>query len=432
MANDTPSSQNPKKSNISSIKQTGESVPQEVKELYNKTPKSRQALWKKKYDPAANRVDNYFKKKLDERSSTFDTHRQSAMNTNFISEKSIKPVDEDEDFKKAQQASGEAKATALEINTALSQKVINQTELLKLNTKMMLQLQKAHDLLSSALIKRDNDLRNQFTSKLNEATGYVSKELNLMRDEIEELKKNDDVEKLTTINACKDDLKKLWIRFTYKDDVNQYREKRNPPLVMKDILNQLSININKIQWPIETASFQTRKFSQDQLPETALECTFINSTIANKVKYAIINFNNQLEGQGKTNLIRYRVATDWSYHVRRVLKYCNEMRKCGVINKVVVTNDGIKVFHKEMQRKYTARKAAIDKEDNIVQYSNTRIATSTYVNSIIQLDLLRKDLQDYNFNLTAIEVYNEKYYAKPFDDRLKIRKEFDALVDAVT
>lgn len=415
-----------KKSNISAIKQTKESIPQEVQELYNKPSSStRQKLWKKKPDPSENRIVNYFRKKNNERSSTFDINRQPSLNLNLNSQNPIKSINENEEFKKSQTASAEAKATALEINAHLQQKNANQADLLKLNTKMILQMQNAHELLSTALIKRDSELTNQFTSKLSEATEFVSKELNVIRKEIEEIKSNDEIEKLATISACKDDLKKLWIRFTFIDDVTQYREKNNPPMVAKDILSQLNINLNKIMWPIESASFQIKKFSRDQLLETALAITFINSTIANKVKYFIINFNTQLEELGKTNLIRYRVATDWSYQVRKILKYCNEMKRCGTVNKVMVTNDGIKVFHEEIQRTNAPMKSSA--ENGVIDTQLNAISRKTsLVNSIKQLDSLRVELKDFNYYVSVVEAYNDDYYAKRQDERLKIRKEFNS------
>lgn len=414
-----------RKSNISAIKQTKESIPQDVQELYNKPSSStRQKLWKKKPDPSENRIVNYFRKKNNERSSTFDTNRQPAINTNLNSPNPIKSINENEEFKKSQTASAEAKATALEINASLQQKNISQDDLLQLNTKMILQMQNAHELLSTALIKRDSELTNQFTLKLNEATEFVSKELNVIRKEIEEIKSSDDVEKLATITACKDDLKKLWIRFTFIDDVIQYREKNNPPMVSKEILNQLNINLNKIMWPIESANFQIKKFSRDQLPETALAITFINSTIANKVKYSIINFNNQLEELGKTNLIRYRVATDWSYQVRKILKYCNEMKRCGALNKVMVTNEGIKVFHEEIQMTNVPKKPSTENSVMDIQLNVISRKTSL-INSIKQLDSLRVELKDFNYYVSVIEAYNDDYYAKRQDERLKIRKEFN-------
>lgn len=422
MSSQTPSTSTEirKQSNIPLIKQTKSSIPQEVKDLYNKPSTSRRQLWKQKPDPTANRIVNYFRKKNDNRSSAFETNRQSTLNPNLNPTIPIKLITECEDFKQSQKASAEAKAKALELSQAVQNKTVNQTDLLKLNSQMIIQMQNAHDLLSSAIIKRDNEIATQFASKINEATECISKELNVMRKEIDQLKSNDDIEKLSTINACKDDLKKLWIRFTYIEDITAYREKNNPPMVVKDILNQLDINLNKILWPIESASFKIKKFSYDQLPETALECTFINSTIADKVKFSIIKFNNNLEDNGRMNLIRYRVATDWSYQVRKILKCCNEMRKCGIVNKVAVTNEGIKVFHKEIHRTQLPRHNV---KDNPLS-QNTLTTTSSVVNSIKQLDSLRMELQDYNCYAPATEVYNHEYFEKPLEERLMTRNEF--------
>ena len=419
------STSNNNRSNISSIKQTNESVPQEVRELYNKPTNSRRKIWKQKPDPSTNRIVNYFQKKNQERSLTFEGNRQPAMNVNLTTHNSIASINENEEFKKSQIAASGAKATALELNSFLQQNNVNHTELLKLNTKMVLQMHEAHEKLSSAMINRDKEITTQFASRLNEATTYIANEISSMRKEVEEIKSNDEVEKLATINACKQDLKKLWIRFTYLDDINQYREERNPPKVVKEILNQLNINLNKIMWPIESASFQTKKFSRNEVPETALECTFVNSTIANRVKSSIINFNTQLEICGKTNLIRYRVATDWSYQVRRILKYCNEMKRCGTLNKVMVTNEGIRVLHDKIYKSYSLNKANSQQLNDVHMNENPISITSSVVNSIRQLDRLRAEIKDYNYHASVIEVYNEEYYEKTLEERIKMRQELE-------
>ncbi|KAL7021205.1 hypothetical protein ACKWTF_011801 [Chironomus riparius] len=213
--------------------------------------------------------------------------------------------------------------------------------------------------------------------------------------------------------ACKIDLMKMWIRFTYVADVNELKEMKNPPLAVKSILSQLRIDLRNVQWPIEAAHFQTKTFSFDQqLPETALECTFINSTIANRVKTEIRKFNSQLEADEKTHMIRYRVATDWSFPVRRILKICNEMKRCDVVDKVLITNDGIKVLHEEIERNGpgTSKQSSMK-------------ASSSTINSMHQLDSLRRQIQDYNFKIPANTVYSQKYFEMSFDNRLKMRSE---------
>lgn len=100
------------------------------------------------------------------------------------------------------------------------------------------------------------------------------------------------------------------------------------------------------------------------------------------------------------------------------------MRRCGAIDKVMVTNEGIRVFHKEIKRTCPSRKTIADKNDDEATLLS-RNATSTLVNSINQLNQLRVELRDYNFYVPVTEVYNEEYYDKPLEDRLEIKREFN-------
>ena len=125
-----------KQSNITAIKQTNKSIPQEVKDLYTRNPKTRQKLYQ------ANKIQSYFKGKADDRTLTFDNNRQPSVNTNLVATKTLKPLNEDEFFLKAQHVSGEAKAIAVEINNALLKKDVSHAQLVTLNTKMMLKVEK--------------------------------------------------------------------------------------------------------------------------------------------------------------------------------------------------------------------------------------------------------------------------------------------------
>lgn len=405
--------------NISSIKQTTAAIPQEIRDLYSKSPKSRQDSFKSKSNLKHTRIVEYFKKGVTGRTTTFSANRPSAEKNVSLSANEIDPINCDENFIKAQQTSAEAKILAAEMNRLLQKKEINVNELIVLNTKMILKSQESQDYLSNAMMKRDEQMMIKISKKLNECTEYVTNELNQVRQDIEVIKSNDEVEKMSTVMACKKDLTKIWIRFTFVEDINELRANKNPPAIVKEILSQLRIRMDKIQWPIESASFQSKKFSVDQTaPETALECTFVNSTIANRVKTEMRNFNNALETEGKTHLIRYRVATDWSYPVRRILKLCNEMKPFEVVNKVLITNDGIKVLHKEIERESASN------DRPTISTQTARRASSSFVNSFAQLDFLRNQLQDYNYKIPAATVYDKEYFDNSYDQRMKLRKDF--------
>ena len=418
MADDT-NPQTSKAFNITAIKQTTAAVPQEVRDLYARSPKSRQKNFKSKNNLKNTRIVDYYKKGVAGRTTSFNANRPSVENDVPRSVGEIDSIVCDDSYIKAQQASAEAKILATEMNQMLQKKEINANELILLNTRMILKTQESQDHLTNAMKKRDEQMLIQMTKKLNDCTDYVTNELNQVRQDIEEIKSNDEVEKMNTVMACKKDLTKIWIRFTYVEDINELRANKNPPAIVKEILSQLGIKMDKIQWPIESASFRSKTFSIEQTtPETALECVFVNSTIANRVKTEIRNFNIALETEEKTHMIRYRVATDWSYPVRRILKVCNEMKRFEVVNKVLITNDGIKVLHKEIER-------ANGKNDKqTTSMHATRKANSSFVNSHAQLDSLRNQLQDYNYKIPAASVYGKDYFNNSFEQRKKMRHEF--------
>lgn len=399
---------------IATIRQTNSSVPQEVKDLYSKNVPDKKTIGKtKNFDPSKNnKISDYYKKKDTERmlirTQMFDQNRHKVTNhTPSTSSGPLQALTKDENYIKSQQASLEAKELGMKAVTMQQTKDYDIRTVTETNTKMMIKLQESQDFLLKAISKRDDEVAKNVGQKFNECTDYIGNELNRVQNDIKELKTNDDVESIQTVMACQKDLKKLWIRFTYLEDIEQLRSKMSPPQVVKEIINQMNIRITDMQWPVEAAVFKSKRFSESQhVPETALECTFVNSTITNRVKMEFRKFNNQLEKDNKAHLIRYRVATDWSFSVRRILKICNELRRCDIIAKVMLTNDGIKLLHKEI---------------DIVSSTGKWKTSSSLVNSMKQLDTLRKNLNDFNWQVTAAEVYSSDYFQKPQNERLKIR-----------
>ncbi|KAL7045864.1 hypothetical protein ACKWTF_002375 [Chironomus riparius] len=214
------------------------------------------------------------------------------------------------------------------------------------------------------------------------------------------------------IHLCSRDLKRVWIRFVYSSDAENLRDK-NSYRSIGEMLSQLNIKINMSQYPIESFFYQAKKFSADQVtPEIALCCTFVNPTIASIVKNGLRNFNKRLEENGQPNLIRYKINSDWSYEIRSILKPCNEMKHWGVLDKVLVTNDGIKVHHKELQR------------------SNGSTYSSSFVNSFKKMDSLRKKIEDFNYTVPTLQTYNSEYFKKTIDERSKIRDNYALQLDS--
>lgn len=171
----------------------------------------------------------------------------------------------------------------------------------------------------------------------------------------------------------------------------------------------MNIKIDLAQYPIESFFYQTKKFEADQvIPEIALCCIFVNPTLASVVKNGVRNFNKYLEDNDQANFIRYKVSTDWSYNIRAILKPCNEMRRFNVIDKVLVTIDGIKVYHEEMSHPEQPER----------KYS------TTFVNSMKKLDILRRKLRDFNFSVPAVEAYNKEYFNKSFNERKSLRDNY--------
>ncbi|KAL7020908.1 hypothetical protein ACKWTF_011675 [Chironomus riparius] len=400
-------------SSVSEIRQINEAIPQEVKEMYAKTSVNRKRGYKpRNFDGAGStRILDFFKKQDNERKSMFNANRPNATQQPT---KQLKTVNQEDYFINANKASLEARTLAEEINEILIDKEkIDVKNLIIKNTQMIMKMQESQECLTAAMISRDTQIMGQMTKRMAECNEFFTNEVNEIRQDIEDIKAKDDVEKMSTVMACKRDLMKIWIRFTYVDDVNELKDMKNPPLAVKTIMSQLKIDLSNIQWPVESAHFQLKTFSANQqAPETALECTFVNSTIANRVKMGIRNFNNRLEEDGKIHLIRYRVATDFSFTVRRIVKICNELKRCEVVDKVLITNDGIKVLHKEIER-----------SNQKTSMQQVKKASSSLVNSMSQLDSLRRMLQDFNFKVPANMVYNQAYFEMSHEKRLEMRNE---------
>jgi hypothetical protein len=387
----------------SSTPQKSGKVPDEVTKLYGASAKNTRQQRTKHYNQANMRnkslkITDHFTRSNSTRSSRYNENRENLlMDDKQSSDNSMDEIDT-------------LLSSALNVSTEYEQltkhEELDVKQLFAVMSNMNKTMLELITQLKKAIVTKNEKTINKFTSELKSCTSFISNEINYVKKEINDIKRNDETECLRMIHLCSRDLKRVWIRFAYSSDAEHYRNK-NSYASIKDLLSQLNIQINMSQYPIESFFYQAKSFSADQLtPEIALCCIFVNSTLASIVKNGIRTFNRKLEEQGQSSLIRYKINTDWSYEIRSILKPCNEMRRCNVIEKVFITNDGIKIYHKELQR------------------GNGSTYTSTFVNSFRKLDSLRKKLNDFNCTVPALQAYNSDYFTKSLDDRSKIRNNF--------
>jgi hypothetical protein len=400
------SSSDPISNELNVSPQKAGTVPAEVVNLYSKKKTVQRTKHYSKDTPEKAKqmkMNSYLTKLTDTRTNRFDSNRiNSATNSNSL------PENPDIALNELNDVLAEANSLSSEYNLLLQNEDIDVKALFKMMGRMNKNMLNMMIQLKSVIETKNNAIVNSFTNKLKNCTSFISNEINYVKKEIDKVKRNDEIECLKTIQACSRDLKRIWIRFVYANDAEEARNKNNHAAI-KVILSQLNVPINMAQYPVESFYFQSRTFSPDQLiPEIALCCIFANSTLATVVKNGIVNFNRHLEEKNQQHLIRYKVSTDWSYNIRLILKPCNEMRRFDLIDRVFITNDGIKVYHRELERYDQPGKNS----------------TMTIVNSMKKLDILRRKLKDYNFTVPASETYNGDYFNKSFNERKSLRDNF--------
>jgi len=282
---------------------------------------------------------------------------------------------------------------------------------------------KMNDLIN-AMNSRHNLLINQFQSSQAKHTDFVTSEINALRCEIDQVKINhhDEIEVLQTIDSCRSDLKRLWIRFKFRGEAQEIRSRGNYPAEIKKILDKIGIKFNLGILPIETAFFQDRKFGSNTIPEIALCCNFVNSTIARRVKIDIANFNKCLEEKGQSDMIRYFTTVSWSENVWNILRICFDLKDNGLVNSAFVTNEGIKIQHE-------INLASEDPNETVVDPNPPKKVT-VKINSMVALDNLRKTILDFNHQIPAAQVYSTEYFKMSREQRKEFRtnqegQEFD-------
>ena len=273
--------------------------------------------------------------------------------------------------------------------------------MLEMNKSMLEMMTK----FKTAVEDRNKFIISTFKDQIKDSTSFINNEINYVKREIDVIKKDDEIECIKTIQSCSLDLKKVWIRFACFKEAKDLRN-ANSHAAIQEIFTQMNVKLDMAHYPLETFFFQNRRFSREQLiPETALCCVFASSALATIVKNGIKKFNKSLVENNQAHHIKYSLSTDWSFNIRQILKPCIEMKRFDVVEGVLVTNDGIKVYHKE-----------IDHEE--------RKSRTTFVNSMNKLDILRKILIDFNYTVPAKQAYNKEYFGKSFDERKAIRNNY--------
>lgn len=274
---------------------------------------------------------------------------------------------------------------------------------------------KTNDLIQ-AMNDRHNLLIRQLSASQSKHTDFVASEINALRCEIDQVKSShqEEIETLQIIDSSRSDLKKFWIRFKFRGEAQDIRGRGNYPTEIKKILDKMGIKFNLGILPLESAFFQDRKFGGSSIPEIALCCNFVNSTIARRVKIDIANFNKGLEEKGQSDLVRYFTTVSWSENVWKILRICFEIKGNGLLNSAFVTNEGIKV-------QYETDLAPEDPNDTVVDPPKV---VTTKINSMSALDELRKSINDFNYQLPAVQVYNSEYFNLSTEQRKEFRMNY--------
>ncbi|CAG9803587.1 unnamed protein product [Chironomus riparius] len=272
---------------------------------------------------------------------------------------------------------------------------------------------------TNELIQAMNDRHNLFvlqsSTSQSKHTDFVISEINALRCEIDQVKSShqEEIETLQIIDSSRADLKKLWIRFKFRGEAQEIRGKGNYPAEIKKILDKMGIKFNLGILPLESAFFHDRKFGGSSIPEIALCCNFVNSTIARRVKIDIANFNKALEEKGQSEIIRYFTTVSWSENVWRILRICFDIKGNGLLKSAFVTNEGIKI-------QYETDSAPEDPNETVVDTDSLKVITAK-INSMSALDELRKSIGDFNCQLPATQVYNSEYFNLSIEQRKEVR-----------
>ncbi|KAG5674194.1 hypothetical protein PVAND_004176 [Polypedilum vanderplanki] len=408
----TPPKRNTSKNDLNSLRRLPRTKPKliqvndETSEIsQNKTPLSTKRKKKEtistrsptKFDKASlyeERRAEYF---LDSKNSKHNKFAK-ARNIN-ISEYEDQEETEFSEINEFEEKSNKIRTAQNEFNKLLNNDTIETKEVLKSIGRVL-----------EAMNERDEKIVNE----ISKCTDYVRTEMEFMRKEVEMLKKSDEIEEIKTIDSCRSDLKKVYLRFKFRSEAQKIREEGNFPTHIVKILASMGIKFPGLL-PVENAFFENRKFGREVVPELTLCCIFVSSTYARIMKSGVLKFNNDLVSAGKETHIRYSTSVNWSINVWKIYRILLELQRFKLIKNAIITNEGIKAKFED---------ESFNRELDIVTENKEK---TVKVNTFTQLDSLRQTIKDVRSYVPAKNIYNDDYFKINFDSRNQLRS--DAAVE---
>lgn len=208
------------------------------------------------------------------------------------------------------------------------------------------------------------------------------------------------IQSFETKTECKDDLQKVWIILTCRNELERLMTSKNLIMDSKDILSRMDIDTP----PIRKAHFQRIKIGSSH--ELALCLTFPSAQIASLVRSRIYKYNCKLEEEGKLQDLRYTERIFWSKNVWKILKICWELKRVHLIESVWVQHQGIKIRHKISPTSDKLKSKMITCYDDI--------------------DTVRKLIGDVLPTAQCKDVYDNDYFKLEYqerDDRRKVEED---------
>ena len=206
-----------------------------------------------------------------------------------------------------------------------------------------------------------------------------------------------------TTSSCENDLSKVFITFTCRNELMNLKNSKNLISATKDIFSRLDIDINKLGYmPIKSVKFQHIKINKNYEPSLCV--LFSHTAYASYVRRKITAFNAALEENGRLEDLRYCEKIHWSSIVWQKLKICYELKRLKLIDKVRVCCDGILVY-----------------------YYNDKTGNNSSLKKIIikclnDIDILRKEVNDLHPDVSCEFLYNDSYFMLNTEQRDQRRR----------
>jgi hypothetical protein len=250
-----------------------------------------------------------------------------------------------------------------------------------------------------------NERDEAIVEQISKCTDFVTDEMQYMRGELDKVRNCDAIEELKVVDNCRSDLKKVWLRFTYRQEAINIRDAGNFPSQVLRLLSSMNINFSNGLLPIESAFLQNKKFDGAPVPEITICCSFVSVVYARKVKSGVAAFNKALIDSGHADDIRYRTHVSWSANVWGIFRILMELKEHKLITNHFITMEGLK--------------AAFEETDAADEGVKTRTVT---VNSFSQLDSLRKTVKDFYASAPAKNIYNLDYFKCTSEEKKTLRE----------